>query len=404
MMQSHKKFGRRGPELGICFLEMAWLIPTRMVQMRASNLQRWQNSRTRQIVSAVSASALWAANQCVTAGLFLLELIDRSILGRRDHPAARPYGPYSQEDCDLLAVIAHWRVSPHRDAVGDPEPLLLCLEGLLTMTVRRLEIVVVTNDEVGALAVIHEWRHRTDIELLHGAWRRPNASTRSVRVEGWRGRWPRRHGFFLTWHHKKISRRALNVGNFTHLLYLEDDIRMTRENLSYWLVARQSLAASGSLPGFLPYERVGDSRVLVEQTAAGQHYSRGSQLVVDGLGPVSARVPHNPYQACYLADRNLTEQHLRSSPLRSPLRSRVIRWGVRERAAAGPIFGPLPGLLRSIVRPWKAHARPIRSVVLVQNSPSGGAVPVHGALIEHVRPTYSRNPDSPFGKVPVEEF
>jgi hypothetical protein len=272
------------------------------------------------------------------------------------------------------------------------------------MTVRRLEVVVVTNDEVATLAALLNWRHSADVELLRGAWLRPSVASRSIRVERWHAGWPRRHGFFLTWHHKKVFRRALRDGDFTHFLYLEDDIRIAAENLDYWLAARQSLATSGSLPGFLRYERVTNRRILVEQTATGQHDPRGSQVIVDGLGTLAARVPRNPYQACYLADRELAEQHLRSSPLRGPLRSKVIRWGVRERAAAGPIFGPLPDLLRLIVRPWKTEQRPVRNVVLVHEFPSGGTVPVCGALIEHVRPVYSRDPASPFGKIPVEEF
>lgn len=322
---------------------------------------------------------------------FALEAFD-GIIGRSDDAAVREAGgPHRAQDCDLLAVVAHWRGSEAPGEATD-QPLLASLRALLGLPVRSLEIVVVT-DRAG------------DTEsLLERSLDRSGVSA-SIRIDPWRPRPGRRDGFALTWQHKDVFRRALAAGlatgTPTHLLYLEDDIAFTARNLDYWLASRVPLSAFGLLPGLVRFERIGEERVLVDQTRPGQHRDVLPELEVPGLGIVAARRSLRPYQACYLYDRRLAAEHLRSSAMRTPLRSEVSGWDLRERAAAGATFGRTSAPFRAALRPAQ-HRPPSRHAVLVRREGVGG--PVDGALIEHLRPVYSRDPSVAHGTVPVVDF
>lgn len=322
---------------------------------------------------------------------FALEAFD-GLLGRGDEAAVRAAeGPHVAPECDLLAVVAHWRGSDTPGPATDG-PFLACLRALIDLPVRTLEIVVVTD------------RPADTGSLIDGRLDRSGVSA-SLSIDPWHPGPRRRHGFTLTWQHKQVFRRALAgsgpAGGPTHLLYLEDDIAFTSRNLEYWLAARAPLAAHGLLPGLVRFERAGARRLLVDQTRPGQHREAVAGLEVPGLGSVAARHSLRPYQACYLYDRRLAEEHLRSSSMRTPLRAEVSGWDLRERAAAGATFGRTASPLRAVLRPDR-HRPPSRHAVLVGRDGPGG--PVEGALIEHLRPVYSRDPSSRHGKVPVTEF
>lgn len=351
-----------------------------------------------------------------------LEAVDRSVLRRRGVDIRRGR-PASVSDCELLAVVAHWRTDgPSSDAAGST-PLLDCLAGLLAMPVARLEVVVTTNDDAATAAELAPWlgaRFGGEVGLVTRRWSGPATATRTITVERWSPRWPWRHGFNLTWHHKQVFRRALRADRFSHLLYLEDDIAFTADNLAYWLAARPVLADRQLLPGFVRFERVGAQRMLVDQARSGQHVAAGDPIELDGGGALELRRSLRPYQACYLLDRELAAQHFRSSAMRSPLRSRVVAWDVRERAAAGEVFAPTVDPLRAMFRSASgASGHESRHGVLLAGADQmrggsaatpgagptdGGGTPVAGALIEHLRPTYSVDPSSRHGKVPVERF
>lgn len=345
---------------------------------------------------------------------FALELLDRPVLWAHELRRARPPAAGTMADCSLLVVVAHWRsegpVTAHRaDAAEDP--LLECLRGLIGMPVRHLEIVVLTNDDLGTMQQIAGAVESTQgLVLDRGRWSGPNDARMRITVERWRPRRPFRTGFHLTWRHKNVFRRALRHGRFTHLAYLEDDIALTSANLAYWLAARPLLAEHGLLPGFVRFERTDERRVLVDQTRSGQHEASGVTVrtdAFDGTGLVQdfeVRVPTRPYQACYVADAELARTHLRSSAMRSPLRSNVVRWDLRERAAAGTVFGPTAHPFRGLLKPSAVPARPpARHAVPVAGN-GGGHRPAEGALIEHLRPVYSRDAASLHGKIAVEQF
>lgn len=318
---------------------------------------------------------------------FFLEMIGSSRGHEVESAVISAEGPERPEDCELLVAVAHWRGSSAPAPESD-EPAVACLRALLELPVRRLEIVLVTDDVPGTQELVGRLGETGDA---------------TIRIERWRPNGWRRHGYHLPWHHKVVFRRALRDERLTHLLYLEDDIAFTAANLTYWLAARAALAPRGLLPGLVRFERLGGRRVLVDQTRSGQHEEAGSKVSIDGIGTVSVRRSLRPYRACALLDRRLAVAHLRASPFRSPLRSLVVRWDLRERAAAGETFGPTDRPLRGVLRP-SAVRPPIRDAVLLDGRGDTANGLIDGSLIEHLRPTYSRDPSSWLGKVAVEDF
>ena len=59
------------------------------------------------------------------------------------------------------------------------------------------------------------------------------------------------HPKFLPWSHLVIMRKKIADTSFTHFLYLEDDIRVRKKNLIYWINARNSLRNYNLIPAFV---------------------------------------------------------------------------------------------------------------------------------------------------------
>jgi hypothetical protein len=296
--------------------------------------------------------------------------------------------PMAVSEMDLVAVVSHHRRSSNPGPAVN-SPFIDCVRHLIGLPVSRLAVVVVTNQP-------------TDTERLLVRALGRSTTSHFVSIEAWRPLPFRRHGFYLTWQHKDTFRRVLSERSPTHLLYTEDDIGFRGHNLAYWLAARAALASHGLLPSFVRFEHVHGARMLVDYTQPGMHIQAVEELEVSGLGTVSAQRVLAPYQACYLYDRELAKAHLRASNMRSPLRSEVSGWGVRERAAAGSTFSKVPTSIASIVPgPYRKWPRS-RHATLIDRSGARGLL--EGALIEHLRPAYASQPASPFGKVPVERF
>lgn len=341
----------------------------------------------------------------VRRAAFLLEAADRVAGGMPELPGPDARLPVDAQSSSLLAVVAHWR-DPTARGAEQREPLSTCLRSLLDLGVGRVEIVIVTNDVKGAardVASINEEGESPAFELQIGVWAQPSEAKATITVERWRPRGLQRHGFFLTWHHKRVFRRAGRAGRFTHLLYLEDDIAFTAENFRYWLAARAPFHTRGLIPGFIRFERKGDTLLLSDQARTGQH-ADGGEVDVPGFPETALRVSRRPYQAMLLLDAPLIEYHLRRSPMRSPLRSNVVKWDLRERACAGEMFGPTEGLMRAILRPDAVRTPPSRHGVLVEVRDGGRQRPIAAACIEHLRPTASLDPTSSVGTVRVEDF
>ena len=200
----------------------------------------------------------------------------------------------------------------------------------------------------------------------------------------------RRHGYYMTWAHKRFMWRALRDGDFTHFAYLEDDMLLLPHHLDYWCKFRTVLRPTGRIPAFVRFECDGPIALLTDQTTLVE-----ADWIIElatGGGDRSLFVRmQNPYQGMYLMDRDLAAEHFAHSPLRSPFFSRFQGWEIRERAAAGPIFEASGSRLEA------------RNVAPVEMAPNGHMSLFPDCLIEHVAANYARDETSDFASIPVRD-
>ncbi len=297
---------------------------------------------------------------------------------------------------NMMAVIAHWS-SDTPSYLDRFRYLAASIDSLLTLEVDRLEIVVLTNspDEVGRLLRDRYIDHyAVEILMTSLQMRTPVAALKRIAVVGWTPHRLKRPncGHYLTWAHKAIFEWALDNTDISLFLYLEDDIKFTNESLRYWYKYRNMLATYGLLPGYIRVERKDNSGYIVDQDHA-QGLKRPSvvcpeESTGDGVGELTFIGLDNPYQGMYVLDLPLARYHFGKSAARENRRSSVVsNWGIRERAAIGPIFDnvPLGFKARNVV--------PVRQI-----SPNNYEL-VEECFIEHLTGNYSRSSDSGFGKI-----
>jgi len=193
------------------------------------------------------------------------------------------------------------------------------------------------------------------------------------------------HPFLLTWCHMNIFReRFTQDTSISHFLYLEDDIDIRVNNITYWLKGREALRPYGLIPSFMRYEY---------QAGHSEKYATdfGKMLTYTSLRKITAtrdtayvNLP-NPYQGMYLLDRELMQEHL-DGPSSAP---EFGTWGIREKAAAGITFLNVPA--------------PFLSRNLVGYDRLAGQVDPN-CLIHHIPNNYADNPASGFGKVKVSDL
>jgi hypothetical protein len=294
----------------------------------------------------------------------------------------------------ILAVLAHWRPERGEAVATRLSHLEQCVAGILELSARRVVAVVLTNDpRPTAHDLAGRLRGRAASVPVRvapvAAVAAVPAAPREVLVVGWRPRLRHRHGFYLTWAHVPLLRAAARTDRFSHLIYLEDDMRFTDAHLSYWRRYRRPLAEHGLLPGFVRFEWRDGERYVVDALRPVDPALRRRLIRIAGE-PVHFVNLDNPYQALYVLDREFYEHHFRFSRGRSPLRSRTSEWEVRERAATGPIFDDVP------------HGLVSRNVVpVLLDGDRQRLDPV--CLVEHVAPTKSST-DSPFGVLRVADL
>lgn len=312
---------------------------------------------------------------------------------RRRHPVTHPDTRLGGAPEAVFAVVAHWRPEA-ADAAGERGALLArVVETTLRLQVDCVVVAVLTNQPESVARDLAT--HLRGVGATTPV--RVEQGPRQLRVDGasglsealvvrWRPGLIRRHGFYLTWGHVGLLRHAWRSGAFSHLVYLEDDMVFTDELLRYWCRHRLTLAELGLLPGFVRFEEHDGDRYIVDQRRPVDPDQRRVTVTTGQFVNLK-----NPYQGMYVLDRAMADEHFRFSVARSPLRSRVRRWGIRERASMGPIFDDVPkGFVSRNVVP--AYVR-------------GGRLCLdRSCLIEHAAGTYARDPRTSFGTVKVDDL
>ena len=189
----------------------------------------------------------------------------------------------------------------------------------------------------------------------------------------------------LGWCHKPIlGRLFMGDDAYTHFVYLEDDMRLSHWNLTYFMGARALLARQGLIPSFVRVEyNFSDANVYATDWLAQGQIAGKPAAEAAGQRFLPA---DNPYIAMFILDRALAEEHVATRSF-DRLRSReVMDWDPLARAAMGLSFENVPA------------GFPSRYVVPVD---ADGQV-MTPAWVYHLPNNYANAPaEIPFGKTPM---
>ena len=176
------------------------------------------------------------------------------------------------------------------------------------------------------------------------------------------------HPYLLTWSHFHVFRQKLEQ-NFTHFLYLEDDLLFTQENFEYWLSANQELQSRGLIPGFLRIEHNNiDKEWYSSDIEEVQYYSECPKIV--SKKNITYLNLQFPYQGMYLLDRNQFLKHINGKSCNPDFGM----WLIRESAAQGLTFVDVPeGFNSTIVLPYNSTNKEIEKKCMVHHLPNNYA-------------------------------
>ena len=192
------------------------------------------------------------------------------------------------------------------------------------------------------------------------------------------------HAWLLPTRVNQALRTLAEDPSASHFMYFDYDILITRENVLYWLEARELLKSYGLIPSFLRVERrAGDDRWYVTDTPQPLRLSTLPRVEPSDTSHFVS-LP-TPFQGGYLLDRELVTEYLSGLPH---------VWGL-GRHWGGP-EGELEGLTFANV-PIGFHSRNVVPYVPVERCIDGRC------LIHHLPNNYARG-SGPYGQVPLEEL
>lgn len=289
----------------------------------------------------------------------------------------------------VLVAIPHWRptgLASDAKSSGSVneriDRLVRCIQSVVGLSDAGVDVAIYTN---ASMQTTQHLTGRSGLEVAVGSAQSLLSTRREstrILVVPWKPGRVYRHGFGLAWAHKSLFRQALEVPEFSHMVYLEDDMIFGRTNLEYWTRGRTELSASGLLPGFVRFECSAGERWLTDLK---QPMSRPEPVVTTGDGRSWVTMV-NPYQALYVLDRPLAIDHFRRSASRGRIRSRIRPHDDLASASHGPIYDDPPSGLA-----W-------RTVV-----PTEQGVIDPAALVEHASANYADDPTTDLATVRVSE-
>ncbi len=325
----------------------------------------------------------------------LLQLSDRVFAGRV------PHSTYATTAGHCIVATGH-RSTPERKFLPEAIASLLGQGSTLgfAVFVHGPTPASVVADQLREFRRTRVDVRRSDLAARRGAFlleprNRVACIDATVKGNPWR----------LTWAHKALFRELVLQHDVfehaTHLVYSEDDMAFAPDALEYWCTFRAVLADHRLLPGFLRVEGPEENRCVTGwprrskgRPRVGVRRPRGDAESEEIVWFVNL---NNPYQAMYILDAELADWHFRRSDFRSYRRSKLSptwggRWGVPERAAAGPIFdGEIPAGYRS------------RNVLPLLATGGTAAMPLSASLIHHLPWKDYNNPNVPQGKERVRD-
>jgi len=201
--------------------------------------------------------------------------------------------------------------------------------------------------------------------------------------------------FLLPWAHFDIMRRKIADNKFTHFLFIEDDIFISKENVVYWMKGREALKPFNLIPSFLRTEikkskndiYSSDALRKIKFDQMPKVFSTKDDLAFTNVGKDSS------YQGCYFMDRNLMLEHLNgpsSKPDYGFFRKEIREnFPTREKANLGLMYADVPfGFLNRHAIPVSINEKKVYNY----------------CLIKHLSNRYADDENSIFGKIKIDKL
>ena len=182
----------------------------------------------------------------------------------------------------------------------------------------------------------------------------------------------------LPFSHYEIVKEKIKDNEFSHFLYLEDDILINEKNIKYWVLAREALRKYKLIPSFLRVETASDDKeqYLVDSKNKDSFFLQPKIFNQNKNFAFINLV--NFYSGMYFYDRELMLEHLESvsNSLDFGHGSYNEKWiipemqelGLLERASAGLAFMNVPqGFLHRNVIPVCLKEKLIEDYCLIKH-------------------------------------
>ncbi|KAA1251987.1 hypothetical protein F0Q45_01135 [Mycobacterium simiae] len=229
----------------------------------------------------------------------------------------------------LVAITFHFRESRLPN-------LFQIIRALSEFPVKDLDIVVTSNvDDQDSLGKVNSLAEPLlkDYPLRSGSRKTLSIASFTDLADPW----------LLPWTHKGlIADRFLAKGSdYTHFIYLEEDILFSFDNFCYFVHYREKLRAARLIPSFqrIEYNDQDNHLYLLDQVGLSDFDAR-KHVDVDGYSFVNLDYP---YDAMFVLDRELAEEYVQTRSFDIKGSKEVSpEWGVAERAAMGLCFESPP--------------------------------------------------------------
>jgi hypothetical protein len=196
--------------------------------------------------------------------------------------------------------------------------------------------------------------------------------------------------WLLPWSHKHliVDRFLTAETDYTHFIYVEDDILLSFDNFCYFVHYREALKEERVIPSFqrIEYNDADQHLYLVDQVGVSDFGSR-KRVDVDGYAFVNL---DHPYSAMFILDRDLANEYV-ETPSFDRQRSKLVQpeYDVAARAAMGLCFeSPPPGFAFRYVSP------------VVPNT----LTTPYWSWVYHITNNYAKNRLKPFAKTRIDQL
>lgn len=273
----------------------------------------------------------------------------------------------------LAAVTFHFR--PERI-----EYLFQVVRALSEFPVGALDIVIVTNVDQDNLVdqLRNACKPLLDPFSAWGGSKRLSIESHTQLDDPW----------LLPWSHKHLIADEFLQNDYTHFIYIEDDIRLSYKNFSYFIYYRDLLKEHGLIPAFQRVEYNNDTNRLYFCDQIGvSDFSARRRVKLDGYEFVNLDYP---WCALFILDRELALEYVGTRSYDRQL-SESVRpdWDLACRAGMGVCFENVP--------PGFSHrgASPVNPQTLTTPCWS---------WVYHLPNNYTKSRLRPFGKTRIDQI